>query len=74
MKGIAAILGVFGGGPWEIAVVAMIALLLFGTRIPTMMRSLGTGIVEFRKGLKGESEEGDKKSLPEGEDKADKDE
>jgi TatA/E family protein of Tat protein translocase len=29
-------------------------LLLFGTRLPSVMRSLGVGVTEFKKGLKGE--------------------
>jgi sec-independent protein translocase protein TatA len=29
----------------------VIALLLFGNRLPSVMRSLGQGIVEFKKGL-----------------------
>jgi len=34
-------------------VILLIALLLFGHRIPGMARSLGSGIVEFKRGLKG---------------------
>ena len=45
-----AFLGIPGG--WEIWVILLIALLLFGHRIPGMARSLGSGIVEFKKGLK----------------------
>ena len=45
------------GGP-EFWVVLIVALLLFGHRIPGMARSLGSGIVEFKKGLKsGDKEE-----------------
>jgi sec-independent protein translocase protein TatA len=36
-------------------VILLIALLLFGHRIPGMARSLGSGIVEFKRGLKGGS-------------------
>ncbi|MCB9880854.1 MAG: twin-arginine translocase TatA/TatE family subunit [Planctomycetes bacterium] len=50
-------LAVFFGGPWEIIIIAGIVLLFFGNRIPGMARSLGSGIVEFRKGLKGEDDE-----------------
>jgi sec-independent protein translocase protein TatA len=32
-------------------VVALIAFLLFGNRLPTVMRSLGEGIKEFKKGI-----------------------
>jgi len=38
-------------GPWEIAIIAVIALLLFGKRLPEIGKSLGKGIVEFKKGL-----------------------
>ena len=50
-----AYLGV-GCGPWEMGVILLIAMLLFGHRIPGMARSLGSGIVEFKKGLKGGSD------------------
>jgi sec-independent protein translocase protein TatA len=35
----------------ELLIVAFIVLLLFGSRLPGMMRSLGRGVVEFKKGL-----------------------
>jgi sec-independent protein translocase protein TatA len=41
----------------ELIVIAAIALLLFGKRLPEVGRSLGRGIVEFKKGLKGIDEE-----------------
>jgi sec-independent protein translocase protein TatA len=37
----------------EIMVVAFFGLLLFGRRLPEVGRSLGKGIVEFKKGLRG---------------------
>lgn len=42
---------VFGLGTTELLIVAGVALLLFGTRLPSVARSLGQGIVEFKKGL-----------------------
>lgn len=36
---------------WEMLVVLLVVLLLFGTRLPSVMRSLGKGVVEFKKGL-----------------------
>ena len=40
-------------GHWEIVVIAgVIVLLFFGRRIPEMMRSLGKGVTQFKKGLK----------------------
>jgi len=44
-------------GPWEIAIVLLVVLLLFGRRLPEVARSLGKGIFEFRKGLKEGEEE-----------------
>lgn len=46
-----AILGMPGG--MELLIVAFIILLLFGNRLPGVMRSLGRGITEFKGGLKG---------------------
>ena len=34
-------------------VIAVVLLLLFGNRLPSVMRSLGQGVVEFKKGLAG---------------------
>ena len=46
--------GFFGfPGPLEAIIVAMIILLLFGNRLPSVMRSMGRGITEFKKGVKG---------------------
>ena len=56
-------LAIFGmPGAVEAVIFGGVALLLFGNRIPGMARSLGQGIVEFRKGLKGDPE--DQKKLP----------
>lgn len=50
-----ALLAVFGAPGWvELLIVGLIVLVLFGTRLPSVMRSLGVGITEFRKGIKGE--------------------
>ena len=43
----------------EMIVFGIIALLLFGKRLPEVARSLGKGIVEFKKGLRGIDEEVD---------------
>ena len=40
-------------GPFEMMIIAAIVLLLFGNRLPSTMRSLGRGIVEFKKGVQG---------------------
>jgi len=44
-----------GGVEW--LVILAVALLIFGKNLPQVGRSLGRGIVEFRKGLKGVSED-----------------
>ncbi len=41
----------------EWIVIGVIGLLLFGKRLPEVGRSLGKGIVEFKKGLKGIEED-----------------
>jgi len=40
-------------GVWEIVVIGVVAVLIFGRRLPEVGRSLGQGLVEFKKGLKG---------------------
>ena len=55
-------LGMPGGAEWII--IAAIGLLLFGKRLPEVGRSLGKGIVEFKKGLKGVEEEVETASDP----------
>ena len=55
-------LGMPGGAEW--IVIAAIGLLLFGKRLPEVGRSLGKGIVEFKKGLKGVEEEVEAASDP----------
>ena len=40
-----------GIGPMELLIVGGIALLLFGNRLPEVMRNLGKGIVEFKRGM-----------------------
>ena len=37
----------------ELLVIAVIAVLIFGRRLPDVGRSLGQGLVEFKKGLGG---------------------
>jgi sec-independent protein translocase protein TatA len=47
---------VFGyilGGPMDLMIIGLVVLLLFGNRLPKAMRSLGTGLTEFKKGLAG---------------------
>ena len=45
-------------GPWQVVLVAVVILLLFGgKKIPELMKGLGSGIKEFKKGVKEEEEE-----------------
>jgi sec-independent protein translocase protein TatA len=43
-------MGLPGGGEW--LVILLIALLLFGSRLPSVMRSLGQSVNQFKKGLR----------------------
>lgn len=47
----------FGIGTWEMMVVMVIALLLFGKNLPQVARGLGKGMMEFKKGLAGLDDE-----------------
>ena len=50
-------------GPWQIILIVAIVLLLFGgKKIPELMKGIGKGAREFKKGLSGEDEEGEKKN------------
>jgi len=48
--------GIPGGYEWLI--ILAVVLVLFGHRIPGMARSLGSGITEFKRGLKDGAENG----------------
>lgn len=42
----------FGGlGMFEMAIIAVLAVVLFGSKLPQMMRSIGKSYGQFRKGL-----------------------
>ncbi|MBL6712306.1 MAG: twin-arginine translocase TatA/TatE family subunit [Pirellulales bacterium] len=51
------VLGFMGLGTVELLVVSGVILLLFGSRLPKVMRSLGQGIVEFKRGVQGIEDE-----------------
>ena len=44
---------IVGGSPVVYITVALVAFLLFGNRLPSVMRSLGRSVVEFKKGVNG---------------------
>ncbi|NNE02778.1 MAG: twin-arginine translocase TatA/TatE family subunit [Eudoraea sp.] len=49
-------------GPWQIAVVVVLVLLLFGgKKIPELMRGLGSGIKEFKDASKEDEQIEEKK-------------
>ncbi len=53
-------IGMFGiPGGFEWIIILVIALLIFGKRLPSTMRSIGKGFVEFKNGLKGVKDEVD---------------
>ena len=46
-------LAMFSPGPMEMIIIGIVAVLLFGKRLPEVGRSLGRGLVEFKKGVRG---------------------
>jgi sec-independent protein translocase protein TatA len=48
-------------GGAELAIIALVVLLMFGgAKLPKLMRGMGSGITEFKKGLKeGDASDGD---------------
>jgi sec-independent protein translocase protein TatA len=56
------LLGMWTPSTFELIVIAIIALLLFGKRLPEVARSLGKGVVEFKKGIRGVEEDVDHSS------------
>jgi sec-independent protein translocase protein TatA len=48
----------FGLGPWELALIFLVILLLFGAkRLPDIARGMGKGINEFKKAVKDTKDE-----------------
>jgi sec-independent protein translocase protein TatA len=41
-----------GLGVWEILVILVVALIVFGPRLPEVAKSIGKGYLEFRRGLR----------------------
>ncbi len=52
----------FSPGPMEMLIIGVIAVLLFGKRLPEVGRSLGKGLMEFKKGVQGIDDEIDSAS------------
>jgi sec-independent protein translocase protein TatA len=47
----------FGLSPMELMIIGVVAVLLFGSRLPGVARSLGKSMTEFKKGLHGVEED-----------------
>ena len=47
----------FGLSPMELMIIGVVAVLLFGSRLPGVARSLGKSMTEFKKGLHGIEED-----------------
>jgi sec-independent protein translocase protein TatA len=55
----------FGIGIWEILILLLVALLVFGPkRLPEMGRSLGRGMREFKDSISGIEKDEDRAELP----------
>ncbi len=45
-------------GPWELALILLIVLIIFGAnKLPKIAKDLGSGIREFKKSISGEKDE-----------------
>ncbi len=54
-------------GTPELVIIGVIILLLFGSRLPNVMRNLGRGVTNFKQGLKeGKDEDDDDSKKVEG--------
>jgi sec-independent protein translocase protein TatA len=51
-------------GMTELMIVAFVSLLIFGNRLPSVMRSLGKSVTEFKKGVSGIEDEIDQAGTP----------
>jgi sec-independent protein translocase protein TatA len=40
-------------GGYEVLIIGFVALLIFGNRLPSVMKSLGKSVTEFKKGVAG---------------------
>ena len=55
----------FGIGVWEILILMLVALLVFGPKkLPEMGKQLGRGMREFKSSISGKDDDEDDKALP----------
>lgn len=54
----------FTPGPLQLIIVLAIVLLLFGNRLPSLARSFGQSITEFKKGVKEVEDHSDDETHP----------
>lgn len=60
-------------GPWQLVLIVLVVLLLFGgKKIPELMRGLGKGVTEFKKGIEDAEKEFKKGTSADSEKKEDK--
>lgn len=50
------------GSPWQLLVVLIVVLMLFGKRLPELMRSLGASMTEFKKGIRQGDEDDEQRN------------
>ena len=56
-------------GPWEIILLLLLALLLFGAkRLPEIGRSMGSGMREFKDSVSGKDQDDEPAELPDADD------
>ncbi len=60
----------FGPGYWELLVVLMVMLLLFGRLLPSVARSVGRSLSSFKEGLRGVDLRADIQDVSQGQDSA----
>lgn len=53
MSSLSVLFGLGMPGPGGMIIIGIIAILLFGNRLPEVARSLGKGLAEFKKGIAG---------------------
>ena len=51
------VLAMWTPGPLELVIILVVAVLLFGRRLPEIARSIGKSLTEFKKGMKETKDE-----------------